>query len=169
MASKSSKSSNRGIPAKAGLGSELSVTSTASDDCNDGSPFGCYPTARPLQRVVAFHGTDGNEFPVFPMVSGQSSPSERKTQQYGWVPDLPDARDHMYAAPLMLSLPPQWDLRDHNAFPQPSDQGELGSCTANALAGAIQFERMRQKLPSATQTPSRLFIYYNERVIGRTT
>ncbi len=44
------------------------------------------------------------------------------------------------------------------------NQGQLGSCTANAIAGAIQFDRMKQKL-APDFTPSRLFIYYNERVI----
>ena len=52
-------------------------------------------------------------------------------------------------------------------IPAPYDQGELGSCTANAIAAAIQFERMKQQLvPSFT--PSRLFIYYNERAIEHT-
>jgi C1A family cysteine protease len=44
------------------------------------------------------------------------------------------------------------------------DQGQLGSCTANAIAGAIQFDRRKQKL-KPDFVPSRLFIYYNERVI----
>jgi C1A family cysteine protease len=46
------------------------------------------------------------------------------------------------------------------------NQGQLGSCTANAIAGAIQFEEMKQKIPALM--PSRLFIYYNERVIEHT-
>ena len=36
------------------------------------------------------------------------------------------------------------------------------NCTANAIAGAIQFEQMKQTLAQIF-TPSRLFIYYNER------
>jgi C1A family cysteine protease len=47
------------------------------------------------------------------------------------------------------------------------DQGQLGSCTANAIAGAIEFDRIKQKLEDVF-TPSRLFIYYNERVIEGT-
>jgi len=43
------------------------------------------------------------------------------------------------------------------------DQGQIGSCTANAIAGAFEFDQIKQKLPEFT--PSRLFIYYNERVI----
>jgi C1A family cysteine protease len=81
---------------------------------------------------------------------------------YGWVPDLPDHRDRIYAATKRAAaLPPKVDL--HGQCPPVYDQGNLGSCTANALAGAIDFERNRQKLPFLG--PSRLFIYYNERVI----
>ena len=43
------------------------------------------------------------------------------------------------------------------------DQGQLGSCTANAIAAAIEFDRLKQKLNDFT--PSRLFVYYNERAI----
>lgn len=88
---------------------------------------------------------------------------------YGWIPDLPDARDHMYAAPphIVAKMAPRVDLR--RKCPKVYDQGQLGSCTGNAIAAAIQFERIKQKLKSATTlTPSRLFIYYNERVIERT-
>jgi C1A family cysteine protease len=79
---------------------------------------------------------------------------------YGWVPDLPDQRDHMYAAPPPAALPPKQDLRPQ--CPKVVyDQGQLGSCTANAIAAAIQFEQIRQQ--EKDFTPSRLFIYYNER------
>ena len=47
------------------------------------------------------------------------------------------------------------------------DQGQLGSCTANAIAGALQFDEIKEKQPQVF-TPSRLFIYYNERVIEQT-
>ena len=92
----------------------------------------------------------------------------RKIQRYGWVPDLPDARDHLYAAPtpFMLALPTKADLRP--GCPPVYDQGQLGSCTGNAIAAAIQFERMKQHLPNGDLVPSRLFIYYDERVIEGT-
>src|SRR5450631_3817716 len=85
-------------------------------------------------------------------------------QRYGWVPDLPDQRDYMYAAPtqFLIALPTKIDLRPH--CPPVYDQGQLGSCTGNAIAGAVQFEREKQKL-TPDFVPSRLFIYYNERVI----
>jgi len=92
-----------------------------------------------------------------------------RIQRYGWIRDLPDARDHHYAAPppVLAALPQAVDLRPQ--CPAVYNQGQLGSCTGNAIAGAVHFERMRQKLPSAkTTVPSRLFIYYNERVIEGT-
>jgi C1A family cysteine protease len=85
---------------------------------------------------------------------------------YGWVPDRPDQRDHLYAAPLIHlgALPSKMDLTAQ--CPPVYDQGQLGSCTANAIAGAIQFDLMKEAKQNFT--PSRLFIYYNERVIEHT-
>lgn len=87
----------------------------------------------------------------------------RSIAQYGWIPDLPDERDHLFAAApeTMAALPRKIDLRPH--CPAVYDQGKLGSCTANAIAGALQFDRLKEKLSDFT--PSRLFIYYNERAI----
>jgi C1A family cysteine protease len=87
-------------------------------------------------------------------------------RSYGWVPDRPDQRDHLYSAPLMALkvIPPKVDLTSQ--CPPVYDQGQLGSCTANAIAAAIEFDLMKEKKP--VFTPSRLFIYYNERVIEHT-
>lgn len=83
---------------------------------------------------------------------------------YGWQPDVPDHRDHLYAAPViyLAKLPVKADLRTH--CPPVYDQGQLGSCTANAIGAAIQFDRRKQKL-KPDFVPSRLFIYYNERAL----
>ncbi len=88
-------------------------------------------------------------------------------RRYGWLPDVPDQRDHLYAVPVsyLAKLPANIDLRPK--FPPVYDQGQLGSCTANAIGGAIHFERRKQKLKPEF-TPSRLFIYYNERVMEHT-
>jgi C1A family cysteine protease len=85
--------------------------------------------------------------------------------RYGWIPDLPDARDRMYAAPRKMTLPKSVDLRA--TCPKIYDQGALGSCTANAIAAAIEFDQRKEKL-AAPFTPSRLFIYYNERALEGT-
>jgi C1A family cysteine protease len=64
----------------------------------------------------------------------------------------------------VTNLPDDVDLRDQ--CPEVYDQGQLGSCTGNAIAAALEFDRMKQGL--ANFTPSRLFIYYNERVLEGT-
>lgn len=91
---------------------------------------------------------------------------EHVIKWYGWVPDIPDNRDKMYSAPphVMAALPPKVDLRPN--CPPVYDQGQLGSCTANAIAGALEFDQMKQAQKGFT--PSRLFIYYNERVMEHT-
>jgi C1A family cysteine protease len=61
-------------------------------------------------------------------------------------------------------LPPSVDLRSE--CPPIYDQGQLGSCTANGIAGAVEFDQRKQG--SKEFTPSRLFIYYNERVMEGT-
>jgi C1A family cysteine protease len=88
-------------------------------------------------------------------------------KRYGWIPDVPDQRDHLYAAPIarLRAFPPKTDLR--RQCPAVYDQGELGSCTGNAIAGAVQFDRRKLKR-RPDFVPSRLFIYYNERVIEHT-
>jgi len=90
-----------------------------------------------------------------------------KIKQYGWVPDLPDRRDYMYSAEtaILQTLPPKVDLTPQ--CPAVYDQGQLGSCTANSIAGAVEFDLMKEKQKSIW-VPSRLFIYYNERVIEGT-
>ena len=82
-------------------------------------------------------------------------------RKYGWAPDLPDQRDHLYSAPqpVLAKLPPKKDLR--SGCPPVYDQGQLSSCTANAISGSIQFEQKKQG--TKVFAPSRLFIYYNER------
>ena len=82
---------------------------------------------------------------------------------FGWLPELPDARDLMYSATLsvMKKVAAKVDLR--GKCPPVYNQGQLGSCTANALGGAFQFGQKKQSI--ANWAPSRLFIYYNERVL----
>jgi C1A family cysteine protease len=65
-----------------------------------------------------------------------------------------------------MALPAKVDLR--SKCPKVYDQGELGSCTANAIAGAIEFDQMKQGNPKPPFTSSRLFIYYNERAMEGT-
>jgi C1A family cysteine protease len=96
-----------------------------------------------------------------------TAPTPRQIKRFGWVPDLPDARDHLYAAPprYLSDLPAQLSLRDQ--CPKDLyDQGQLGSCTANAIGAAFEFDLLKQKVTD--YMPSRLFIYYNERTMEGT-
>lgn len=91
---------------------------------------------------------------------------ERKIKRYGWTPDLPDGRDLMFAAPtpIVTALPARVDLRPD--CPPVYNQGQLGSCTANAIGAAYEYDVMRQGGPGFR--PSRLFVYYNERAMEGT-
>jgi len=100
------------------------------------------------------------------MPTKKKVPATKKSAKkpgYGWVPDLPDQRDVLYTAvrPVPAALPPTADMR--SLCSPVEDQGNLGSCTANALAGALEFLERKDKVAFADL--SRLFIYYNERVI----
>jgi C1A family cysteine protease len=92
-------------------------------------------------------------------------PRKRMIKRFGWVPDLPDQRDFSFRVPrrTAAALPSAVDLRPQ--MPPVYDQGQLGSCTANAIGGAFEFDLIKQKEDDFV--PSRLFIYYNERVIER--
>jgi C1A family cysteine protease len=87
-------------------------------------------------------------------------------QGYGWKPSLPDPRDVFAFTPADLEAiagekyPDEFSLRAE--LPAVLDQGSLGSCTANALAGLLQYEAMQDGRDFGV--PSRLFIYYLERL-----
>jgi len=85
-------------------------------------------------------------------------------RKYSWRPDVPDQRDHIFAIQA-VALPPSIDLRAE--CPPVYDQGQLGSCTGNAISGSFAFTDHKEHL-GIFFAPSRLFIYYNERVIEGT-
>ena len=82
----------------------------------------------------------------------------RKIHRYGWKPSLPDLRDHVADASelkILDEVDPRADL------PDVFDQGHLGSCTANAVAGAVEYDaKLNGSDPGFL---SRLWIYYYER------
>ncbi|MBU4212639.1 MAG: C1 family peptidase [Kiritimatiellae bacterium] len=95
----------------------------------------------------------------------------------GWLPDVPDTRDIPFTAVFRVprKLPARADLR---AGCSPvEDQESLGSCTAQALVGALEFLQLRSLLSPSDKSKianpkskisrfrdlSRLFVYYNER------
>src|SRR5574343_534123 len=91
---------------------------------------------------------------------------ENKMRKYGWIRDNLDARDYKFQlrAPL-ATLPLVVDLRD-KASPI-EDQSQIGSCTANAAAGIMEYLQLKNNKPLTDL--SRLFIYYNTRLLQGTT
>mmetsp|Transcript_79949 Transcript_79949/g.259072 ORF Transcript_79949/g.259072 Transcript_79949/m.259072 type:complete len:287 (-) Transcript_79949:385-1245(-) len=91
----------------------------------------------------------------------------RTTRRMGWQRDLPDFRDRVLAMPEhQKSNPPRHvDLRPSEHF-HIYDQGELGSCTANAIGAAFHYALVKEGITDFA--PSRLFIYYNERAMEGT-
>jgi len=86
-------------------------------------------------------------------------------KQYGWLPDIPDKRDLLYSAiKPRVKLPSKVDLRA--SCSQVEYQSKLGSCTACALAGNIEY--LDNLADSSYTDVSRLFIYYNERELEYT-
>jgi Cysteine protease len=96
------------------------------------------------------------------IVSRPKTGSSQKLR-YGWLPDLPDHRDLLFGAvrPGTLEIPQHVDLC--SMCSPVENQGNLGSCTGNALAGALEFLEQKDRVPFVDV--SRLFIYYNERVL----
>lgn len=83
-------------------------------------------------------------------------------QRYGWKKDIPDPRDYLYRdTKVDITIPDKVDLRP--ACSSVEEQGQLSSCTANALAGNLEFLEIKDK--QFFFHISRLFIYFNERWI----
>ena len=86
------------------------------------------------------------------------------TRKLGCIRDKEDRRDYLFAAHAKCrveNLPETFDMRDK--MPPVYDQGQLGSCTGNATAGACHY------IDGITfgfhDPPSRLYAYYRAREI----
>ena len=80
-----------------------------------------------------------------------------------WVPDKLDTRDYKYQITTRISP----DIVDLRPYCSPiENQGNLGSCTGQAVAGAIELLNKRNGKPTDV---SRLFIYYYARLLEGTT
>lgn len=99
--------------------------------------------------------------------------------KFGWKRDLPDERDYKYSLHpeyfFRKPLPSKIDLREK--LSPVEDQGSLGSCVAQATCGALEFLELDviennlagpESFGSQFQDISRLFIYYNARVLDGT-
>jgi C1A family cysteine protease len=89
------------------------------------------------------------------------TPEPRRYGAFGWRPSMPDPRDIVADSseiPILAEVDPRKDY-----MPPIYDQGQLGSCTANAVAAAIDADRIVSGL--GAMTPSRIAIYWLERFI----
>lgn len=89
--------------------------------------------------------------------------SKNTEKKYGWKRNKTNHGKKIFNG-FKSELPEKCDLRDIKLMPDVYDQGKLGSCTANSLAFLYQYDEIKQHNTS-NLTPSRLFIYYNERKI----
>ena len=86
--------------------------------------------------------------------------------RYGWVRDTPHHEDADYAFKLVRGVKlPASVAQLTKGFPV-FDQGALGSCVANGCAALWQHRHIVEKL--SANPASRLFIYYNGRVLEGT-
>ena len=89
-----------------------------------------------------------------------------KHVKLGWKPDPKDHRDKVMSFKVvnLAALPTKVDLRVSCSLVE--NQATLGSCTANAAAGALEYlELIDGDTTNNDRNLSRLFIYYNMRAI----
>ncbi|MBZ5559848.1 MAG: C1 family peptidase [Acidobacteriia bacterium] len=86
-------------------------------------------------------------------------------RHHGTSRDRPSPLDWKYRPRTSVArrLPDVVDLRRH--CPPVYDQLHLNSCSANALACALRFDELEEGRRSLPE-PSRLFIYFNERLVA---
>jgi len=107
------------------------------------------------------------------VVAQTSSPPARSFSGYyfGWIRDLPTLKTQeqkVFSFSLQAieaAPPPAVDLRP--AMPPVYDQGQIGSCVANAVAALVQYVRRLQG-QSPDFVPSRLYVYYFGRALEGT-
>lgn len=85
----------------------------------------------------------------------------KQIRKFGWRKDSPSNDDKYHHFEIHENNKSMLDIDLRKLCPPVYDQGELGSCTANAIAAAFEFDAIKQN--KEVYTPSRLFIYYNER------
>lgn len=93
---------------------------------------------------------------------------EKKTHRFGWLPDYPDFRDYTEEVEAIKPLLEKTSVTGRGTLPNPSvdlkmwfspieDQGNIGSCTANAAVGVVEYYERRAF--GKHIDASRLFLY----------
>jgi len=111
------------------------------------------------QDPSTFINTDEDHTFNKPVTKKIKSRTLAKKHILQWVPDKLDTRDYKYQLTTRTS-PNSIDLRNYCSPIE--NQGSLGSCTGQAIAGAIELLNKRN---GNYRDISRLFIYYYERLI----
>ena len=148
------------------------VTSTGTDV----PPLMLHAMPSAMRAVAPGTAVASTGTPVTPLMNvpiggrdGISAGSGRRLVTMGWQPDLPDARDYdprhdkvkdilTKQDSLVLSdaaLPTRVDNRD--LCSPVEDQGALGSCTAQAVVGLMEY--MMRRAGNQHINGSRLFVY----------
>ena len=81
--------------------------------------------------------------------------------KYGWLPDLIDQRDKIFSAPRIKECPGSVSLLEYCAPIE--NQTTTSSCTAHGIVGNLEI--LEKKSKTNFYDISRLFIYYNTRMI----
>lgn len=125
------------------------------------------PPAKDDDKPKGSQETDDDGTPLLPDHAETLIPRSdgiiEEPHPLGWKPSLPDAGDDVADVSglrLLEEVDPRGDM------PPVYDQGALGSCTANAIAAALQYDCALDG--EDIGVPSRLFIYYGERVREKT-
>lgn len=119
----------------------------------------------PVSITINIFGSGQEEEEVHPQQPDAPAPAGRI---YNYTPDVPDVRDHyLFGTHRALpgALPQIVDMRP--LMTPVEDQGQLGSCTANAAVGAVEY--LDNRIDKTYKNYSRLFLYYNERKLEHTT
>jgi C1A family cysteine protease len=93
---------------------------------------------------------------------------EKKIYSFGWLPDYPDFRDYTEETDAIKPMLEKTSVLGGSVLPNPSvdlrmwfspveDQGSIGSCTANAAVGLVEYYQLRAKKKHIDA--SRLFLY----------
>ena len=89
----------------------------------------------------------------------------------GWFRDYPDMRDfHWDSHDIFPMVKDRFSVSDpdeyiigEDIFPPIENQGQIGSCTANAAVGLMEFHQMSVNQSPEFEEMSRLFVYKNTR------
>lgn len=117
------------------------------------------------------------------VINADESNKTRIQNKLGYIEDVPDTRDYIYEAPPVKQIirprfrfssnpqprfrpvPPPLKFSLQTKLPQVLDQGDLGSCVSNAVSNILKYIDMKNNRPNRVGLYSRLFNYYNTRVL----